>query len=168
MAAWKGLVAAVAGLVGLALAPASRAQAPAAPILEAPAILGLPETSQASVRRFLNLNTPRVLAFGPNGTFGWQAGGGDAAFVEQTALASCERRAGPGACTIGLRDLSIVKPGREWAPSPPPGAASLEVHNDGALGDAGLRLLNALENLPGWPQRSGKLSPIAPILSNTP
>jgi hypothetical protein len=34
----------------------------------------------------LNLNTPRVLAFGPNGTFGWQAGGGDAAFVEQTAL----------------------------------------------------------------------------------
>ena len=30
------------------------------------------------------------------------------------------------------------------------------------------RLLNALENLPGWPARSGKLSPIAPILSSTP
>ena len=57
---------------------------------------------------------------------------------------------------------------RALAYSPPPGAASLEVHNDGALGDAGQRLLNALENLPGWPRRSGKLSPIAPILSSTP
>jgi len=102
MAAWKGLIAAVAGLLGLVLAPLSHAQAPAAPILEAPAILGLPDTSHASVRRFLNLNTPRVLAFGPNGTFGWQAGGGDAAFVEQTALSNCERRAGAGACTIAL------------------------------------------------------------------
>jgi pimeloyl-ACP methyl ester carboxylesterase len=130
MTAWKGFVAALVGLVGLALAPLSHAQAPAAPILEAPAILGLPEASQASVRRFLNLNTPRVLAFGPNGTFGWQAGGGDAAFVEQTALANCERRAGPGACIIGLRDLSIVKPGREWAPSPPPeGVAIMAAHH---------------------------------------
>lgn len=125
MTAWKGLVASVAGLVGLALAPLSHAQAPAAPILEAPAILGLPEASQASVRRFLNLNTPRVLAFGPNGTFGWQAGGGDAAFVEQTALSNCERRAGPGACTIAVRDLSIVKPGREWAPNPPPAGVAI-------------------------------------------
>lgn len=52
--------------------------------------------------------------------------------------------------------------------TPPQGAASLEVHNDGALSDAGQRLLNALENLPGWPRRSGKLSPIAPFLSSTP
>ena len=57
---------------------------------------------------------------------------------------------------------------RALAYTPPPGAASLEAHNDGALGDAGQRLLNALENLPGWPRRSGKLSPIAPILSSTP
>lgn len=57
---------------------------------------------------------------------------------------------------------------RALAYTPPPGAASLEVHNDGALGDAGQRLLNALKNLPGWPQRSGKLSTIAPILSSTP
>ena len=56
---------------------------------------------------------------------------------------------------------------RALAYTPPPGAASLEVHNDGALGDASQRLLNALENLPGWPRRSGKLSPIAPILSST-
>ena len=130
MAGWKGFVAALAALIGLAAAPISHAQAPAAPILEAPAILGLPETSQASVRRFLNLNTPRVLAFGPNGTFGWQAGGGDAAFVEQTALSNCERRAGAGACTIALRDLTIVKPGREWAPNPPPeGVAITSAHH---------------------------------------
>ncbi len=61
---------------------------------------------------------------------------------------------------------------RALACTPPPGAASLEVHNDGALGDAGRRLMSALENLPGWPRRngkrSGKLSPIAPILSSTP
>ena len=57
---------------------------------------------------------------------------------------------------------------RALAYTPPPGAARLEVHNDGALDDAGQRLLNALENLPGWPARSGKLSPIAPILSSTP
>ena len=57
---------------------------------------------------------------------------------------------------------------RALAYTPPPGAASLEVHNDGALSDAGQRLLNALENLPGWPRRSGKLSPVAPLLSSTP
>lgn len=57
---------------------------------------------------------------------------------------------------------------RALAYTPPPGAASLEVHNDGALDDAGQRLLKALENLPGWPRRGGKLSPIAPILSSTP
>ena len=57
---------------------------------------------------------------------------------------------------------------RALAYTPPPGAARLKVHNDGALCDAGQRLLNALENLPGWPARSGKLSPIAPILSSTP
>ncbi len=57
---------------------------------------------------------------------------------------------------------------RALAYTPPPGAASLEVHNDGALGEAGQRLLNALEDLPGWPRRSGKLSPVAPTLSSTP
>ncbi len=56
---------------------------------------------------------------------------------------------------------------RALAYTPPPGAASLEVHNDGALGDAGQRLVNGLEILPGWPRRSGKLWPIAPILSST-
>lgn len=57
---------------------------------------------------------------------------------------------------------------RALAYTPPPGAANLEVHNDGALEDAGQRLLNALENLPRWPARGGKLSTIAPLLSSTP
>ena len=46
MAAWRGLVATLVGIVGLALASISHAQAPAAPILEAPTSLGLPEASQ--------------------------------------------------------------------------------------------------------------------------
>lgn len=54
---------------------------------------------------------------------------------------------------------------RALAYSPPPGAVSVELHNDGALGDAGQRLLSALEQLPGWPRRSGKLSPIASVPS---
>lgn len=47
---------------------------------------------------------------------------------------------------------------RALAYTPPSGAAPLEVHNDGALGDAGEQLLAALEQLPGWPARGGKLS----------
>ena len=47
---------------------------------------------------------------------------------------------------------------RALAYTPPPGAARLEVHNDSALGDAGEQLLTALEQLPGWPARGGKLS----------
>lgn len=43
----------------------------------------------------------------------------------------------------------------------PPGTASLEVHNNGTLNDAGQQLLHALGQLPGWSTHSGKLSPIA-------
>ena len=134
---WRfgGFVGAAAVLIGLGVVQVSHAQAPIMPILEAPAILDLPEASHASVRRFLNLNTPRALAFGPNGVFNWQAGGGDAAFVEQTALTNCERRAGPGACTIALRDLTIVKPGREWAPIPPPEGMAITSPHHATLPD---------------------------------
>ena len=40
MAGWKGFVATLAALLGLAAAQISHAQAPVAPILEAPAIFG--------------------------------------------------------------------------------------------------------------------------------
>ena len=35
---------------------------------------------------------------------------------------------------------------------PPPHAAAVEVHNDGALDDAGRALMKALQQLPGWPR----------------
>lgn len=52
---------------------------------------------------------------------------------------------------------------RAMAFTPPPGTARLEVHNDGALSDAGRQLLQALTQLPGWPAHSGKLSPTSLI-----
>ncbi|MCE2920807.1 MAG: alpha/beta hydrolase [Roseomonas sp.] len=107
-------------LVVLILAPMRLALAQSAPILDAARVLGLPASNNADLERFLRLNTPRAFAVGPNGAMGWQAGGGDAAFVEQRAIASCERRAGAGNCAVVLRDLAIVRPGREWAPAPPP------------------------------------------------
>lgn len=47
---------------------------------------------------------------------------------------------------------------RALAYMPPAGTASIEVHNNGGLSDAGQQLLNALAQLPGWPVHSGKLS----------
>lgn len=40
---------------------------------------------------------------------------------------------------------------RALAFSPPAGLAAIEVHNNGALADAGRRLLAALGQVPGWP-----------------
>lgn len=54
---------------------------------------------------------------------------------------------------------------RAMAFMPPPGTASLEVHNNGTLSDAGHQLLHALGQLPGWPARSGKLSCQQPAYS---
>lgn len=104
----------------LALAPARHGLAQGGSILEAATVLGAPTTMQPSISRFLTYNSPRAFAIGPNGASGWQSGGGDAAFVEQRAIGFCERRAGPGNCAVVLRDLAIVRPGREWAPAPPP------------------------------------------------
>jgi len=56
------------------------------------------------------------------------------------------------------RDEVEARVQRALAYTPPPGAANLEVHNDGTLSDAGQQLLNTLEHLPGWPLHSGKLS----------
>ena len=104
----------------LGLAPMRHGLAQGGSILEATTVLGAPAAMHGNIDRFLRSNTPRAFAMGPNGGFGWQSRGGDAAFVEQRAIASCERRAGAGNCAIVLRDLSIVKPGREWSPMPPP------------------------------------------------
>jgi alpha-beta hydrolase superfamily lysophospholipase len=92
------------------------------PLLDVAGIPGLAERDHRFAQRFLVLNTPRVLAIGPNGGFGWQAGGGDAAEVERRAMANCQRSSGGAACQVYIRDLSVVAPGRAWAPAePPPG-----------------------------------------------
>lgn len=118
MQRFKGLVFCLALL--LALSPARHGLAQGGSILEAATVLGAPATMQPSIARFLTYNTPRAFAIGPNGASGWQSGGGDAAFVEQRAIGFCERRAGAGNCAVVLRDLAIVRPGREWASAPPP------------------------------------------------
>jgi len=53
---------------------------------------------------------------------------------------------------------------RALAYSPPPGAASLEVHNNSTLSDAGQQLLQALGQLPDGPVHTGKLSRMHPAL----
>lgn len=54
---------------------------------------------------------------------------------------------------------------RAMAFIPPAGTASLEVHNNGTLSDAGQQLLHALGQLPGWPAHGGKLSRQHPAYS---
>ncbi len=99
------------------------AQGSAVPLLDVASWPGLAERDRASARRFLAMNLPRALALGPNGAFGWQAGGGDAAAVERLALESCARRANGQDCQVFIRDLAIVGADRPWrAPDPPAGA----------------------------------------------
>jgi len=89
-----------------------------------PAILGLAQApalnaeARASAVRFVLMNMPRAFATGPGGAFGWQAGGGDAAFVEQRALESCQRRSNGAPCAIFARDLALLSPERA-APAAP-------------------------------------------------
>ncbi len=91
-----------------------------------PAILGLTQDPalnaevRAAANRFLMHNLPRAFAAGPGGSFGWQTGGGDAAFVEQRALESCQRRSNGAPCAIIARDLARLNPERA-APAAPAG-----------------------------------------------
>ena len=101
--------------------------APAAaqvPLLDLPNTPGLREADRASIARFLTMNTPRVLAFGPNGAFGWNAIS-PAEALESSALESCARRSGSAPCWIAARDLAVVTPGAAWAPIPPPATARI-------------------------------------------
>jgi hypothetical protein len=82
-------------------------------------LMDLQETAHPALQRFLASNTPRAFAIAPNGASGWASGGSNAASVDQRAIATCESRGGEGGCAVALRDLAIVKPGREWAPASP-------------------------------------------------
>jgi hypothetical protein len=96
---------------------------------------GLGPADQANVERFLRMNTPRVLALGPNGAFGWRAGGGPMEEVERLALESCARRSGGIPCAVAVRDLSVVTPGRAWTPAEPPSGARLSSWNHETVPD---------------------------------
>jgi hypothetical protein len=90
------------------------------PLLALPETPGLSAADRTNVERFLRMNLPRALAFGPDGAFGWRAGGGDAAVVERAAIESCERRSGGRPCSLAARDLAVLAPDRAWTPPNPP------------------------------------------------
>ena len=104
-----------------ATAPApALAQSPP-PLLGFAEALSLPPPARSQAERFLRMNTPRVFVAGPEGRFGWQAGGGTPEEVERRALESCQRNTAI-TCRVVVRDLSIVAPGHVWSPGePPPG-----------------------------------------------
>lgn len=119
----------------LALAAWPAAAQPRNPLLEMPASPGLSEADRASVGRFLNYPVPRVLALGPNGAFGWQSLGGTPEEIERRALESCQRRSNGAPCQVAVRDLSVVLPGRAWAPPEPPAGMRLSSWNHETVPD---------------------------------
>ncbi len=106
-----------------ALAPSPARAAPEA-ILSPPP--GLAPSVRAEYARFLDDNLPRAFALSPDGRAG--RGIGDTpALARDAALASCARSAPLQAaatpaqpCTLWADGLSVVAPGRESAPPPPP------------------------------------------------
>jgi|JI7StandDraft_1071085.scaffolds.fasta_scaffold28889_3 hypothetical protein len=113
-------------LLALLLAPAPLAApwaADGAPLLALPETAGLRPQDRANVARFLKMNTPRVLALGTEGAFGWRAGG-SMEEAERVALENCRRRGQGRPCTVAVRDLEVLAPGlaptAPWAPPPAP------------------------------------------------
>jgi hypothetical protein len=119
-------------LLLLLLAAPALAQAP--PILALPQSPGLKEADRANVARFLRMNTPRALAFGPDGAFGWNAAR-SMEEAERAALESCQRRSNGAPCRIQARDLSIVAEGQAWSPGEPPSGARLSSWNHETVPD---------------------------------
>lgn len=107
-------------VIAAALALPARADAPA--LLDASRVPYLGTEGRADYRRFLLQPTPRAFALAPDGGWGWAAAiEDDAAATEARALANCARWGGQG-CRIYARDLALVWPGLEAAPSPAPAA----------------------------------------------
>jgi len=121
-------------LVALLLLLAAPALGQTVPILQLPQQPGLREADRANVARYLRMNLPRALAFGPDGAYGWYTGGPPDQ-VEQRAIESCQRRSGGAPCTIHARDLSIVAAGRAWTAPEPPSGARLASWNHETLPD---------------------------------
>jgi hypothetical protein len=120
----------------LVLAAWPAAAQPRNPLLEMPGSPGLSEANRASVERFLRMPVPRALALGPNGAMGWQSRGGTPEEIERLALESCQRRTNGAPCQVAVRDLSVVLPGRAWAPPEPPAGMRLSSWNHETVPDA--------------------------------
>lgn len=108
---------------------------PPVPLLGFAQALELPANARQQSERFLRLNTPRVFAAGPEGRFGWQAGGGTPEEVERRAIESCQRGA-QITCQVVVRDLAIVAPGRAWTPAEAPSGARISSWNHETVPDA--------------------------------
>lgn len=107
-------------LIALPLALPAAAERPA--LLDAGLVPHLGAEGRADYRRFLLQPTPRAFALAPDGAWGWAAAiEDDAAATETRALANCARWGGQG-CRIYARDLALVWPGLDAAPSPAPAA----------------------------------------------
>jgi len=117
--------AALAALLLLALPAAAQ---PLPPLLDPASITGLRPQDRGAYERFLAHNLPRAFAMGPNG-IGWQAGQGDAAFVEARALEFCGRNNPAGGCRIVARDLTLLPPARAWTPPAVPATTELSNAN---------------------------------------
>ena len=94
---------------------AARAQ----PLLDAGAVPGLDAAGRQSYAAWLLTNTPRVAAIGTNGRIGWVSGGPSLEETRKRAVALCTEHGGTE-CRPYAEDLSIVWPGRDWQPPPPP------------------------------------------------
>lgn len=116
-------------LLVLALTAPAAAQ-PRTPLAELVETHQVAPNERATLVRFVTQPTPRVLALGPNGGFGWQWGG---AITDeeraQRALDACQRRSGGAPCQVAARDLSVVLPGRASSPPAPPAGIALSSVN---------------------------------------
>lgn len=84
-----------------------------------PAPSNLDIAGQALWLGFLEQNLPRVAAASPDGHLGWHSGG-SLAEARIRALTNCRANGGVG-CVLYAENLSVVLPGHEWQPVPPPG-----------------------------------------------
>lgn len=79
------------------------------------------EAGRDGYRTWLAFNLPRVFVVAPGGTYGWAAGGGKSLDDLRTrALDRCAA-GGTQGCAVYAEDLSVVWPGQQWTPLPPPG-----------------------------------------------
>ncbi|WP_291297818.1 hypothetical protein [Elioraea sp.] len=110
----------------LAAAPQVQVQVhapPPLPLLAPPSLAGITPENAAFYARWTGYNVGRAIAFGPNGAQGGAWGIRDVEAAKTQALANCNQRARGAGCALYAVELSVVAPGREWAPSQTPPAS---------------------------------------------